>query len=733
MKKFLNALCFLLLITFFQLTAQPLIPDYLNPDKSIEVRIGNALSLMTLEEKVALCHAQSQFSSAGVPRLGIPEINYSDGPNGVRQELMNNSYAAANWRNDSCTGFPALTCLSATFNPLIAYDYGVAMGEEALYRKKDVLLSPGVNIFRTPMNGRNFEFMGEDPFLTGQMAVPVIKGIQSNGVAACVKSVALSNQETNRKYINVMVSDRALHEIYLPAFKTAVEDGKSWTVMGSYSRLRGQYCCQNDLLLNKIIKKDWNFDGVILADWGGVHDTRESALNGLDVEMGTNTDGNLSKYDDYNNYNLGFPFLRLLKNGEIPLSVIDDKCRRILRLIMRTSMNHKRGFGKFVCEDHSTIARKVAEEGIVLLKNQNNLLPIQKGKYKKIAVIGENAIRNLTAAGGSSELKVKYEVSPLEGLKAKFGKENITFSYGYSAGPNTWGKVVDSKLDKDSLFKAAVETARNADIVLFVGGLNKSWFQESEGSDRKSYNLPYNQDELIEAIQNVNKKTVVLLLSGNAVAMPWLQKVSALLQCWYIGSEAGNAIANIISGEINPSGKLPFSFPKKLEDNGAMFYGKKSYPGDSVVHYMEDILVGYRWYDTKKITPQFPFGYGLSYTSFEYGKIITDKKNYKTNETITLSFTLKNTGKTDGSEATQVYATQPKASVLRPAKELKAFRKVFLRAGEIQVVEMKLKVKDLAFYDDRTQAWKVEPGEFILRNASSAADIKSSISITVSN
>ena len=732
MTKFQAAFYFHLLIPFLQLSAQTLIPDYLNSNKSIDERVENALSLMTLEEKVALCHAQSQFSSAGVPRLGIPEINYTDGPNGVRQELMINSYAHANWKTDSCTGFPALTCLSATFNPKIAYDYGQAMGEEALYRKKDVLLSPGVNIFRTPMNGRNFEFMGEDPFLTGQMAVPVIKGIQSTGIAACVKSIALSNQESNRKYINVFVSDRALHEIYLPAFKTAVEDGKTWTIMGSYSKLRGQHSCQNDLLLNKIVKRDWDFDGVVLADWGGVHDTREAALNGLDIEMGTNTDGNLSKYDDYNNYNLGFPFLQLLKNGEIPLSVIDDKCRRILRLIMRTSMNLNRGFGRFVSENHSEIARKVAEEGIVLLKNQNSILPIPVGKYKKIAVIGENAIRNLTAGGGSSELKVKYEISPLEGLKAKFRKENITFSYGYSAGPNTWGKVVDSKLDKDSMFRAAVETARNADIVLFIGGLNKSWFQETEGSDRKSYNLPYNQDELIEAIQKVNKNTVVLLLSGTAVAMPWLQKVPALLQCWYSGSEAGNAIANIISGEINPSGKLPFSFPKELEDNGAMSFGKESYPGDSVVYYKEDILVGYRWFDTKKITPQFPFGYGLSYSTFEYGKITTDKKTYKPDETIKLSFSLKNTGKVDGAEAVQVYTSQPKASVLRPVKELKAFKKVFLKAGETQSIELEVKVKALAFYNDQTQSWKVEQGEFILHNASSAADVQSSVSIKVS-
>ncbi|MFZ4545261.1 MAG: beta-glucosidase family protein, partial [Saprospiraceae bacterium] len=699
--------------------AQQRKPIYLDNNKPIEERVENALSLMTLEEKVALCHAQSKFSSAGVPRLGIPEIWMDDGPHGLREEGLWDSWGSAGWTTDSCTAFPALSCLAATFNPTRSYDYGIAIGEEARYRKKDILLGPGVNIYRTPMNGRNFEYMGEDPYLAARMSVPYIQGIQQNGVAACVKHYALNNQEKWRFHINVNLSERALHEIYLPAFKAAVEEGQVWSIMGSFSQLRGQFCCHNDLLLNKILKSDWKFDGVVVSDWGGVHNTREAALNGLDIEMGSHTNAlDAGEANAYNRYFLGGAFLDLLKKGEIPTSAVDDKVRRILRLILRTNMNLNRPFGRFVCPEHSETARKVAEEGIVLLKNNKQFLPIPVGKYQRIAVIGENATLSMSKGGGSSMLKVKYEVSPLEGLIAKYGKEQIIYSMGYDSEPSVSGRVIASKLNADSLLKSAVATAKNADIVLFFGGLNKNAFQDCEGGDRQSYNLPFGQDKLIEALLKENKNVAVILISGNAVAMPWVNDVPVIMQSWYLGSEAGNAIANVLSGEVNPSGKLPFSFPKKLEDNGAHSFGKDSYPGDSInVFYKEDILVGYRWFDTKKITPQFAFGFGLSYSTFEYGKITTDKKTYKPDETIKLSFSLKNTGKVDGAEAVQVYTSQPKASVLRPTKELKAFKKLFLNAGETQLVELEVKVKDLAFYNENTQSWTVEPGEFILHNA----------------
>ena len=733
MKKLKTALFCLLIGTGLQIVAQTMKPIYSDTSKPIEERVANALSLMTMEEKVALCHAQSKFSSHGVPRLGIPEIWMSDGPHGVREEILWDSWSNASWTNDSCTAFPALTCLAATFNSALAHDYGIAIGEEARYRRKDILLGPGVNIYRTPLNGRNFEYMGEDPYLAATMVVPYIQGVQQNGVAACVKHYALNNQEEWRGHINVNLSDRALHEIYLPAFKAAVEEGKVWSIMGSYNQLRGEHCCHNDLLLNKILKTDWKFDGLVVSDWGGTHDAKQAALNGLDIEMGSYTNGLSSKAKfGYEDYFLAKPFITMLKKGEVPVSVLDDKAARILRLIFRTAMTPNRPYGRFVCADHSATALKVAEEGIVLLKNDKQFFPIPAGKFQKIAVIGENATRSVTEGGGSSTLKVKYEVSPLQGLIAKYGKNHVVYSQGYASGPSKWDREEPSKLSADSLIKNAVETAKNADVVYIIGGLNKNHSQDSEGADRKSFDLPYGQDKLIEAILKVNKNVAVILISGNAVAMPWVKDVPAVVQAWFLGSESGNAIANVLTGTVNPSGKLPFSYPVKLVDNAAHSFGKLSYPGDSVnVFYKEDILVGYRWFDTKKIKPQFAFGHGLSYTTFEYGKIATDKKTYTVDETIKISFTLKNAGKVDGAEAVQVYASQPKASVLRPAKELKAFKKIFLKAGETKTLELEVKVKDMAFYNETTKAWTVEPGEFVLLNATASDNVKSSVSIQV--
>jgi len=730
LKTFL--LCFII-GAGIQTNAQRMKPIYLDNTKTLEERVSSALSLMTTEEKVALCHAQSKFSSHGVPRLGIPEIWMSDGPHGVREEILWDSWGAAAWTNDSCTAYPSLTCLAATFNPDLSLAYGVAIGEEARYRKKDILLGPGVNIYRTPLNGRNFEYMGEDPYLASVMVVPYIQGVQQNGVAACVKHFALNNQEEWRGHINVNLSDRALHEIYLPAFKAAVEEGQVWSIMGSYNQFRGQHCCHNDLLLNRILKTDWKFDGAVVSDWGGVHDTKQAALNGLDIEMGSYTNGLSSTATfGYNDYYLANPFLELVKKGEVPVKVLDDKASRVLRLIFRTIMSKNRPFGRFVCADHSQTALKVAEEGIVLLKNEKQFFPVPAGKYQKILVVGENATRSVTKGGGSSTLKVKYEVSPLDGLIAAYGKGHVVYCQGYASGESMYDREAPSELNTDELYKAAVTAAKNADVVYFIGGLNKNHFQDAEGGDRKSYGLPFGQDKLIEGLLKVNKNLAVILISGNAVAMPWVKDVPAILQSWYLGSEGGNAIANVLTGTVNPSGKLPFSFPKKLEDNAAHSFGTISYPGDSInEYYKEDILVGYRWFDTKKIAPQFAFGYGLSYTTFEYGKIATDKKNYTADETIKVSFSLKNAGKVAGAEAVQVYASQPKASVMRPVKELKAFKKVYLKAGESQTVELEVKAKDLAFYNDRTQQWTVEPGEFILRNAASSAEVKSSVSIQV--
>ena len=717
----------------FNLYANPIKaqqPIYLDVNQPIEKRVEQALSMMTLDEKVAMCHAQSKFSSRGVPRLGIPEVWTDDGPHGIREEVYWDKWSGAGWTNDSCTAFPALTCLSASFNPQIALTYGKAIGEEARYRNKNVLLGPGVNIYRTPLNGRNFEYMGEDPYLSSRIVVPYVQGVQQNSVAVCVKHFALNNQETNRMGVNVTVSDRALNEIYLPAFKAAVTEGKAWSIMGAYNQFRGQHCCHNDLLLTKILKGDWKFDGVVISDWGGTHSTDEAVNNGLDLEMGTSTNGlTTDGTAPYSEYYLANPLLRGLKSGKYAEATVNEKVRRILRLIFRTTMSANRPFGKFVSPEHSETARKIAEEGIVLLKNDKQLLPIPVGKYQKIAVIGENATRSLVIGGGSSSLKVAYEVSPLQGFINKYGKEHILYSKGYiSSDKNT----SSAKLNADSLLLAAVEVAKKADVVLFIGGLNKDFLQDSEGDDRKSMDLPYNQDKLITALVKANKNLSVILCSGNAVTMPWINDVKAVVQGWYLGSEAGNALANVISGEVNPSGKLPFTFPKKLEDNAAISFGKSSYPGvNDNEEYKEDILVGYRWFDTKKITPLFPFGFGLSYTTFEYGRIATDKKTYNADEIIKISFTLKNTGKVAGAEAVQVYASQPNASVIRPKKELKVFKKCYLQAGESQIVELEIKAKELAYYNDKTQNWTLESGEFILHNAASSADLKSDISIQI--
>ena len=699
----------------------------------IEAKIDSILPLLTLKEKVAMVHAQSKFSSPGVARLGIPELWMSDGPHGVRGEINWDKWGYANWTNDSITAFPALTCLAATFNPNLSYEYGVALGEEARYRKKDVLLGPGVNIYRTPLNGRNFEYMGEDPHLASVMSVPYIKGVQQNGVAACVKHYVLNNQELWRDEINVEVSDRALYEIYLPAFKAAVTEGGAWTLMGAYNKFRGQHCCHNEILLNHILKKDWEFDGVVITDWGGAHDTREAALYGLDLEMGTGTDGLTStKKNAYDNYYLADPFLKLLEKGEIDEAVVDDKVRRLLRLMFRTTLNPNRGLGRMNNKEHLDVARKVGGEGIVLLKNEDEFFPIDPNTTRTIAVIGENATRMMTVGGGSSELKAKKEVSPLEGIRERFKNAKILHTKGYASGRPQYGRTLPSPYRADSLKAKAIEMAKKADLVLFIGGLNKNHQQDCEGGDRLSYGLPFGQDELLRDIILANKNTGVILVSGNAVAMPWIEDVKGLMQVWYLGSEAGHALADVLSGDLNPSGKLPFTFPKKLEDNSAHYFGEISYPGDGVnQEYKDDILVGYRWHDTKEIEPLFPFGFGLSYSEFSISEIETDKKSYSESDTLTISCTLTNTGGSNGAEVIQVYVGKPKSKVERALKELKGFQKVFLDKGESRRIRIDVDVKKLSYYDENNSDWVLEKGDYYVYVGNSSDNISKRIKVEV--
>ena len=711
-------------------------PVYLDDSQPIEERVKDALSRMTLEEKVALCHAQGKFSSAGVPRLGIPELWWSDGPHGVRAEINWNDWGYSNWTNDSITAFPALTCLAATWNPEMAAKYGKAIGEEARYREKDVLLGPGVNIYRTPLNGRNCEYMGEDPYLAGVMCVPYIQEVQKNGVAVSVKHFALNNQELWRGHIDVQASDRALHEIYLPAFKAAVQKGGAWTIMGSYNKFRGQHASHHELLIKKILKGNWGVDGVVVTDWGSAHDTYEAAVNGLDVEMGSYTNGLTSESAfGFNDYYLADPYLKMLKEGKVPMSTLDDKAARILRLIFRTAMNRHKPYGSLCTPEHYAVAREIGDEGIVLLKNEpvtkksQPLLPIDGSKYERILVVGDNAVRLLNQGGGSSELKVKDMVSPLDGLRELYG-DKVMFAHGYTAGRPMYGQVEEIPQSvTDSLREEAVSMAKEADLIIMVGGLNKNHEQDCEAGDRTIYGLPFGQPELIEALLAVNKNMVLVLLSGNAVEMAWVDEVPAIVQGWYLGSMGGKSLADVLGGKVSPSGKLPFSFPVKLTDCGAHAFDSLCYPGDSIrEEYKEDILVGYRWHDTKEIPTLFPFGHGLSYTTFDYGKAVASAAKMSADGTLTVTVPVKNTGTVAGKEVVQLYVGDEKCSVLRPKKELKHFQKIALQPGEEQTVSFVITADDLKFYDDKAGKWTAEPGKFKLYIGSSSADIRRTVS-----
>ncbi|MBP3547587.1 MAG: glycoside hydrolase family 3 C-terminal domain-containing protein [Alistipes sp.] len=733
MNRLLSALAAAILLTAAPLSAQQ--PDnrpvYLDPDAPIEERVEDALSRMTLREKIAIIHAQSKFSAPGAPRLGIAELWCTDGPHGIRPEVMWDEWDQARWTNDSCIAYPALTCLAATWNRDCAQLYGISIGEEARYREKDVLLGPGVNIYRTPLCGRNFEYMGEDPYLASEMVVPYVQGVQSQGVAACVKHYALNNEEQHRHTVDVDLSDRALYEIYLPAFKAAVTEGDAWSIMGSYNKYRGTYACHNHRLLIDILKGEWGFDGAVISDWGGVHSTEEAIHNGLDLEFGTWTDGlREGASNAYDTYYMAAPYLEMIERGEVGTEELDDKVRRVLRLTFRTAMNNDKPYGAMCSEAHSETARTIAEEGIVLLKNERDNLPIA-ADAKRILVVGENAIKMMTVGGGSSSLKVKYECSPLDGLRAYYaGRAEVAFARGYvgDVTGNYNGVVTGQDLrDKRSpkrLIEEAVEMAQSADHVIFVGGLNKSDNQDCEGTDRKGLELPYNQNDVIEALAAVTDNLTVVFVSGNAVAMPWIDEVESVVQLWYSGSEAGNALARVLSGEVNPSGKLPFTFGRKLDDYMAHANGAK-FPNPKKVFYHDDIFVGYRGFEERDIEPLFAFGHGLSYTTFEYSDLKLTSREIEANASVQqASVTITNTGNRPGKEIVQLYVADPEASVARPKKELKGFAKVELQPGESTTVTFTITPEHLAFYDEIKGGWHVEAGEFRVIIGASAADVR---------
>ena len=701
----------------------------------MEKRIEKLIKKMTLEEKVGLLHGNSKFYVAGVERLGIPEWSLSDGPHGVRAEINRHDWAYAGWTNDSASYFPTGTAFAAAWNPELAYRRGEVLGEEARWRKKDVLLGPGVNIIRSPLCGRNFEYMSEDPYMNSVLAVAYIKGLQSRDVACSVKHFAVNNQETNRTTVDVECSERALREIYLPAFKAAVQEGGALTVMAAYNKFRGEFCAENNYLVCKILRNEWGFDGVYVTDWGAAHSTIPSMEAGLDLEMGTLID----KYEDWYYAN---PLIEAVKSGKIPMSLVDEKVGDVLRVMIKTNvLDPKKRFGpgSMNTKEHQQATYDAAAEAIVLLKNQNNLLPLDFSSIKSLAVIGDNATRKHSNGGLSSEIKAVYEVTPLEALRAKWGdKVDIRFAQGYeklstfvegSNNGQSSGTFSSKTQESDALLKEAVEVARTSDVALLVCGLNHDY--DTESFDRLNMDIPYGQVELIQEVVKANPRTIVVMIAGSPLNMAAVDICSpAIVWAWFNGMEGGNALVDVLSGKVNPSGKMPFTTPVSLDQSPAHALG--NFPGrDLKVNYEEDILVGYRWFDTKGLPVVYPFGYGLSYTTFNYSNLNTDKKTYDQADTIQATFTLTNTGDREGAEVAQLYVSDPVCSVRRPVKELKGFKKVFLKPGESRRITLDIPVSSLAFYSEAQSQFVVEPGEFILQLGASTSDIKQKISIDV--
>ena len=714
MKRLFSTIVIALMLATTTVSAQKAKPIYLDNNAPLEQRVEDALSRMTLHEKIQVIHAQSKFTSAGVPRLGIRQLNMDDGPHGVREELEWNTWSPAQWTNDSIVAFPSLTCLAATWNRDLAALYGNALSEEFAFRGKDILLGPGVNMARLPLNGRAFEYMGEDPYLAGEMVVPYIKAAQANGVACCLKHFFMNNQEVDRFAANVNASERAINEIYLPAFKKAVEEAHVWSVMGSYNMWQGIHCCNNDSLLNGILKRQWGFDGAVISDWGGTTDTWQAATGGLDIEMGSYTDGKTKESEyTYDDYYMARPMETLIKEGKLDVSYLDDKVRRVLRTMFRTCMNPDKVIGKQCSEDHYEACQAIGAEGITLLRNEKNILPIVPERYKKILVVGENATRSLTQGGGSSELKTLRDISPLEAIKKLYGAK-VDYAQGYLSGRALYDHVDEvSPSERVRLREEALRKAKDADLIIYIGGLNKNHKEDCENGDRLGYDLSFEQNELIEGLAKIQKNMIVVTFGGNPYAMPWLNKIKGLLHCWYLGSMGGDALASVLSGKVNPSGKLPVTFAKTIEDYPYYEYGAKAYPGvNKQVYYSEGIYIGYRHFDTRKVKPQFPFGYGLSYTSFKYGEPVLSSPIITNDAPITVSVPVTNAGKVAGKEIVQLYIGDMECSVDRPRKELKNFVKLNLAPGETKMAEFTITLDDLKYYSEAIHDWTVEPGTF---------------------
>ncbi|MFT3830527.1 MAG: glycoside hydrolase family 3 C-terminal domain-containing protein [Opitutaceae bacterium] len=705
-------------------------PRYLDPAAPLDERVEDLLPRLTLEEKLGLIHADSKFSTAGVPRLGIPKLWTSDGPHGVREEISRDSWRPAGRTDDYATWLPVSIALAATWNPELGEAYGGVIAAEARARGKHIMLGPGVNLQRTPLNGRTFEYLGEDPWLSARMAVGVIRGMQAGDVAACVKHFALNNQEHERGTINVEVGERALRELYLAPFEAAVREAGVRAVMGAYNKFRGQYCCHNAYLLNDVLKGEWGFRGLVMSDWGGTHSTAEAARDGLDLEMGTR--------GPYEDYFLAKPFRDGIERGEFPLALLDDKVRRNLRVLLATRALDGRSPGALNTRAHQALARQVAEEGMVLLKNSGALLPLDLAQVRRIAVIGDNAVRLQAHGGQSSEIKAAYEITPLAGLLERVdGRADVTFSLGVLApsyrrmeafdvtGAAEYAEAPDRRLDPAELVERAVAVARQADVVIVVAGLNHERHNDTESTDRLALELPYGQPELIARVAAANPRTIVVLVAGSPVAMdPWLEQVPAVVQAWYAGMEGGHAIASVLFGDVNPSGRLPCTFPRRLTDTAPHASGLAClYPGEAgTVHYDEGLFVGYRWNDAKGVEPLFPFGFGLSYTTFELTQLAV-MSGGEADAVATVECAVTNTGARAGAEVVQVYVEPVAPAVERPVRELKGFAKVSLRTGEMRTVRIALGARAFSYYSPERRAWIADAGAYRIVVGRSSRDL----------
>ena len=711
-----------------------------NPLLQHETEITEIIKSMTLEEKVNMLHGKTMFSSAGIERLGIADMKYADGPFGIREELEDHSWTPLGWDTDRATFFPTGSALAATWCPGIAYEYGKGMAIEAKLRGKDMILGPAMNIQRLPVGGRTYEYLSEDPFLTGQLAIGYTKGAQDMNEAVCLKHFAVNSQENMRGFINANISERALREIYLTPFEMAVKEGNAWGVMAAYNKVWGTWCSENFNLQNNILRNEWGFRGMIISDWGGTHSTIGAALGGLEVEMPSNT-------------YFGDALIEAVKNGDVPMDVIDAKVRNILRVRFTVNPVPDDVANKKVTSQPETqaIAYKVASKSIVLLKNEG-LLPLSN-KVKTIAVIGDNATRTMALGGVGAGVKTLYEVTPLEGLqKALKGKAKIRYARGYEPAPRArWGqKLPENAMEEyekrmKDLKKEALKVAKGADVVLFIGGDNRE--VETEGSDRTTIELPFDQDDLIEDIAEVNPNIVVVMVAGAPVDLREVTPIAkSLVYSWFNGTEGGNALADVLTGKIAPSGKLPFTLPNKLEDSPA--YALGVYPqqeqggGDVFVNlvnrdrfaerkadadYSEGIFVGYRWYTTKNVKPMYPFGYGLSYVPFKYSNLAAKVEG----ENIEVTFDLANQGSMEADEVAQVYIARPESKVERPKYELKGFKRVTTKAGETNKVTISIPKQQLRHWNEFQHAWNVEEGKAVIYVGSSSADLPLKTEITL--